>query len=711
MTPQAADQKSALLPALRDELRLIPGKADVAGEPTWRIYDPVQHRFVEVDSVTVEILSLWQSVKNSEELRHELETSKGMSVTHEAIEGLIRFAYANFLTTDQAGGTWKVLANQAHRSKKSWGSWLLHNYLFFRVPLARPQRFLTETLPLVEPFFSPWVHWTVAVLGITGLYLVSRQWDQFTNTFQYFFTFEGAIWFASALFLVKALHEMGHAYTAVRLGCQVPAMGLAFMLMTPMLYTDVTDAWRLPSRRQRMKIDFAGIAVELMIACIATFMWSFLPDGMTKSTAFLLATSSLLMSLAINLSPFMRFDGYFILADLVGIPNLQPRAFAVARWKLREMFFGIKAPCPEDMPDAKLILVMLYACATWIYRFGLYLGIAAVVYFHFFKALGIILFAVEVAVFLVGPFISEFKEWYNMRQQISRSKRWMVPAGLAVAAALSAVIPWSTRIDIPVIIEPTGFARVYSPRPASVLAIHVAEGETVAAGAPLVSLASDQLDHEIEIAGLEIARVKAQLARLTADDSDRENRVVLTHELSSRQSKLQGLRKEERELTVLAPFAGRVLELNRELSVGRTIGPKEMIALVGTDDEFVARGYVTESDLDRLQSGASGTLIPENFLRAASRVTIRNVSLKGAQSIDIPDLVSINGGRIAVQQSQQHRFVPVAAVYAVTLSVDRLQKSPDQRYRGIAQVRGEAESFAIRFWRQVAKVLIRESGA
>jgi putative peptide zinc metalloprotease protein len=711
MTAPAPESKPAPLPVLRDELRLIPGKTDAAGEIAWRIYDPLQHRYIEIDSVTVEILSLWRSVNTAEDLRQELERSKGIAVTPEAIDGLVRFAYSNYLTFEQAGGHWTQLADQARRSEKSWGSWLLHNYLFFRVPLAKPQRFLDQTLTFVEPFFSRRLHVCFGVLGLVGLYLVSRQWDQFLNTFQHFFTFEGAIWFGCALFLVKALHEMGHAYTAVRLGCQVPAIGLAFMMMTPMLYTDVTDAWRLPSRRQRMKIDSAGVAVELLIACLATFLWPFLPEGIIKSTAFVMATSSLLMSLAINLSPFMRFDGYFILSDLVGIPNLQPRAFAVARWKLREALFGTGAPCPEAMPPLRIIGLTLYACATWIYRFCLYLGIAAVVYFHFFKVLGIVLFAVEVAVFLVGPFVSEFKEWYRMRHQIARSRRWLIPAGFASVGVLAACVPWSTRIDMPVVVEPSNFARVYAPRAATISAINVTQGQAVEADTILVTLHSDELEHYIRLAETEIARVKAQLARLTADDTDRENRVVLARELASAASKLQGLRKEVAELNVKAPFTGRVLELNPELHAGRTIGPKEMIAMVGGGGGFVARGYVAEADLRRLQSATAGIFIPENIMLPNVPIAIRDIALKGASSIDIADLASTNGGSIAVQPDQQRRLVPISAVYAVTLAADGQVKAPGQRVRGVAEVHGGAESFAVRLWRQIAKVLIRESGA
>ena len=711
MTPADAEPRIVLLPPLREELKLIPGRMNANGEQDWRIYDPLQHRYIEVDSVTVAMLALWSSVKDAETLRAELEATRNIAVSMESINELIQFAHANYLTAEPVRGEWKSLAGKGGLAHQSWAKWLLHNYLYFRFPLAKPQEFLVATLPVVAPLFYRWVHLALAGLGVTGLYLVSRQWDQFVNTFQHFFTVSGAMWFALILFLVKGLHELGHAYTAVRLGCQVPAMGVAFMLMTPMLYTDVTDAWRLSSRRKRMAIDFAGVAVELMIACVATFAWSFLPEGRLKSLAFLLATSSLLMSLAINLSPFMRFDGYFILADLVGIPNLQPRAFAVARWRLRETLFAINAPCPEDMPPSKLFCLTAYAWATWWYRFILYLGIAAVVYAYFFKALGVILFAVEIAVFLVNPVVAEIREWAKMKPVILASKRSLVTACFALTALTAAVVPWSTRVDIPVIVEPYEIVRVYAPRPAQVSEIHAKRGVTVAAGTPLVSLKSDDLEHDIRVVRTEIARVNAKLVRVTADDVDRENSAVSRRELAALTAKYQGLLKEKAELVIKAPISGQLVEFNSDLHTGRTISQKEMIALIGGDRGVAARGYVAEKDLWRLEKGDAGWLVPENGLRSTLRIRLREVSLAGARQIEIADLASVNGGKIAVQPDSKRQLVPIAAHYAVTLTIDDPSVNPDVRFRGVAQIKGKAESLAAQIWREIARVLIRESSA
>ena len=640
-----------------------------------------------------------------------LQDKHDLVIAPKEIVRLTDFAHANYLTSLPPRGDWKSLARQSAKSRESFGQWLLHNYLFFKVPLFRPQRFLNATLPLVEPLFHKWFLAVSGILGLIGFYLVSRQWDQFVHTFQHFFTLEGAAIFAAALFAVKGLHELGHAYAATRLGCQVPAIGLAFMMMTPMLYTDVTDAWRLRYRRQRMMIDFAGVAVELIIACFATFLWAFLPPGMGRSLAFVLATSSLLMSLVVNLSPFMRFDGYFILSDIVGIPNLQPRAFAVARWRLREILFGLGAPCPENMSSSTLWAMVAYSWGTWIYRLGLYFGIAVVVYHYCFKLLGIGLFAVEIGFFILRPLYMEVMEWMKMAPEIAKSRRLPVSAAVFAVLALLAIVPWSTRVTIPVVIEPKELARIFPKRNARVVTVDAAQGEKVEAGKVIVTLSSDELEHDILLTNLNIQMLHARLARLTADDKDRENRVVSIVELASHTEKLRGLTKEKLELEVRSPIAGRIVELNAGLQPGRTVNAKEMIALVSGEANFVGRGYIAESEIWRLVTGASGKIIPESITRNSYSARLSEISPSGAQSVDIPDLASIYGGKIAVQPDAQHKLIPVDAQYAVMLAIDGIDSQNDVRFRGVALIDGASESFAASLWRQVMRVLIREGGA
>ena len=121
-----------------------------------------------------------------------------------------------------------------------------------RIPLLRPDRFLTATYPYVKWLYSRGVAMTIAAIGLLGLYLVARQWDVFVGTFVDMFTIAGTVWFALTLSCLKAIHEFGHAYTAKRFGLRVPTVGVALLVMVPVLYTDVNKSWKLTGRRQRV---------------------------------------------------------------------------------------------------------------------------------------------------------------------------------------------------------------------------------------------------------------------------------------------------------------------------------------------------------------------------------------------------------------------------------------------------------------------------
>jgi putative peptide zinc metalloprotease protein len=154
--------------------------------------------------------------------------------------------------------------------------------------------------------------------------------------------------------------------------------------------------------------------VELYLAMIATFLWSFTPIGIFKSILFIIATTSWISSLLINISPFLRFDGYYALSDITNSKNLQPRSFAITRWFIRKNILGIEEAKPELLSKQKEIFFIIYALGTWIYRFFLFLGIAVLVYHYAFKILGIVLFLVEIIYFVFLPIYKELKVWWSI---------------------------------------------------------------------------------------------------------------------------------------------------------------------------------------------------------------------------------------------------------------------------------------------------------
>ncbi|MEG0886260.1 MAG: peptidase M50, partial [Janthinobacterium sp.] len=240
-----------------------------------------------------------------------------------------------------------------------------------------------------------------------GLILVARQWDTFVHSFMDMLSPSGLAGFALALIVSKTLHEMGHALVATRLGVRVAHMGVAMVVLWPMLYTDTSESWRLRNHKHRLAISIAGVCTELALAGLATLAWALLDDGILRQSMLYMATTGWILSLALNASPFMRFDGYFILSDVINFPNLHERAGAIAKAFMRRKLLGLNEPDSESFRPEVLWKLRLFAYITWLYRLTVFLGIAFAVYYFFFKALGIFLLAVELWWFVAKPVWTE----------------------------------------------------------------------------------------------------------------------------------------------------------------------------------------------------------------------------------------------------------------------------------------------------------------
>jgi len=228
-----------------------------------------------------------------------------------------------------------------------------------------------------------------------------------------------------------------------------------------------------------MLIGAAGMITELAIAAICTFLWSFLPEGPLRSAAFIIATTGWVMTLAVNLNPLMRFDGYYLLSDLLGVHNLQERSFTFAKWKLRRLLFGLRDPPPEGVLPSLQTKLTIYAWSTWIYRFFLFIGIALLVYHFFFKALGLLLFAVEIMWFIVLPIMRELIVWWSMRSTALKTRRFVVTATSVCVLLGLAFIPCSGRVSFPAILQSAQYATVYAPEPGRIVDVFLKRNQRV----------------------------------------------------------------------------------------------------------------------------------------------------------------------------------------------------------------------------------------
>ena len=626
------------------------------------------------------------------------------------LDGLLRFLYTNHLMRDPPQGGYRAYIAQAETAKPHWALWLVHHYLFLKIPVVRPDRFLRATLPYVEWLFTGVMAWIVGLLGLVAMYLVSRQWAGFTATMLHFFTPRGLALYVGCVVVAKVFHELGHAYTATRYGCRVPTMGIAVVVMVPMLYSDTSDAWKLTSRRQRAAIGAAGMVVECAVAAVALFVWSFLDDGVAKSVMFILATTSLAVGLGINLNPCMRFDGYYVLSDWLGIPNLHDRAFAFGQWHLRRLLFGLDLPIPEPVSMSRRRFLIGFAWAVWAYRFLLFFGIALVVYHVFFKALGLVLFAVEIGWFILLPIGRELKAWWLLREAAREQRRIWASIGVVLALGVALFVPWSDRISLPAVVESTSHAMIYAPMPGRIVELAVTEGRQVGIGETLVMLESPVLDKEVALTRkrIEVERLRDQ--RQFADQDELAKHQVTLETLKARLAQLEGLLHQQQNLSLAAPISGVVTDRAEALHVGRWINKELPIAYVVDPAGEEVHALAPETEVGYLRLGQPATFIPEGAERPRVHAQVIEIRDADESSFTVPYLASLYGGDIAVREDARHKLTPDTSVYRITL---RLLGSPprwNQAVRGTVLVQGPRISVAQRVWERGVRILIRESG-
>ncbi|MGI9334741.1 MAG: HlyD family efflux transporter periplasmic adaptor subunit [Gammaproteobacteria bacterium] len=701
------------LPALRDDLQLLPGPTTPDGEATWTVLDPVSNRHFRIGWRAFQLLSRWDA-GTVEELLRRVRAETVCNADRTDVDALLKFLWAGSLTVKPPSGSSADYQLMARARRSSWYMWLVHHYLFFRIPLVHPDRFLRATLPLVEPAFSPVARYLVLVVGLAGLYLAGRQWGTFLGTLPWLFSLEGLAYLALALVCVKVLHELGHAYTATRYGCRVPTMGVAFLVLWPVLYTDATGSWKLTSRRQRIRIGAAGIITELALAMVATFLWAVLPDSPARSTAFFVAAVSWVTSLLVNANPCMRFDGYYVLSDWLGVDNLQERSFALGRWATRRALFGSSEPPPERFSPSRARVLIVYSWCVWIYRFFLFIAIGLLVYHLFFKLLGIVLFAVEIAWFIALPIARELSRWWQMRGSIAQTGHARVSLLILIAVVAVLVVPWHSRVTVPAVLERAQHAAIHAPRPGRIAAVHLRPGDSVHAGEVLLELHSPQLDYRMQIADKRIDLRDIQTRRSAAGTSDLTQLRTLRRSLQAEQEARRGLEQERERLVIRAPFDGVVTDVADGLHPGRWINESLALALLVAASAVEARGLVMESDVALVEPGAGARFYPEDGALPTVDLQVGRLERANLTHLDRPYLASEHTGEVPVRRDSDGRLVPERAVYRVHLApIDEATAPtylPIRTIRGTVNLSAEARSIAQRVYDRVVAVLIRETG-
>jgi putative peptide zinc metalloprotease protein len=452
--------------------------------------------------------------------------------------------------------------------------------------------------------------------------------------------------------------------------------------------------------------------IELALAATATLAWSLLPDGPLRAGAFLLATTTWIGTLAINASPFMRFDGYFLLSDWLDMPNLHDRAFALGRWWLREWLFGFGDPQPEPCTATRRRFLIAFSFLTWLYRLVVFFSIALVVYHAFFKALGVVLFGVELGWFIVRPITREVAACWERRGALRWRPRTARTAVLGALLLALVVIPWHGGVNAPAVFGPSQAQGLYTPV-AGYLSNRVKpprEGQHVAAGEVLAVLVSPDLEHKLQQAQADEVLLRWEVEQQAFDARLQERGVALRRRWESARQTVSGLTSQIAQLTLRAPFAGTVHSAEDGLAAGTWLPRGARLFDVVGPSGIQGDAFVSESSIAGITTGQQATFVaslPEMSVLHCRAIAVDRVNLA---TLEIPAMGSPYGGPIPAQlQPGTRQLIPLQATYRVRLGECEGAAVLSRQVMGTATLGNAGQSFAGRGARALLAVLEREA--
>jgi putative peptide zinc metalloprotease protein len=363
----------------------------------------------------------------------------------EDLEGFAQQLLQAGLALNDSPKAGKQLYDRKNKRKRREWMQTLTNILYIKIPIFDPERILSAMLGYLGFIFSWWFFLLSLVVMGAAILLVTVHFDTFYRKlpdYHEFFSFKTVVYLYISLAIVKVIHEFGHGLSCKRFGGEVHEMGFLLMCLSPALYCNVSDAWILPNKWHRIIISAAGIYVELIIAAIATFVWWYTPtQPFINNLALSLMVVCSVSTVVFNANPLMRFDGYYVLADWLEIPNLREKANRYLNNLFSEVCLGIEVPPEEYMATGRKVLFISYAIVSYLYRWMVTFGI--LILFHSFlkpyklEVVGNMLALAAIGSMTIWPAYNMGKNLYKRgRLPDMKRNRVMITSAVAVAILL-----------------------------------------------------------------------------------------------------------------------------------------------------------------------------------------------------------------------------------------------------------------------------------
>ena len=598
------------------------------------------------------------------------------------IQLLSQLYFANLLQYQAANDAAQLFERYKQRRQREF-KMRLRNIMFMRIPLLDPDRFLVATLPLIGKLISPIgaLLWLVTVGW--ALKLAADHYSILLEQGQSVLAPENLPLLYVGMVLVKTLHEFGHAYFCRKFGGQVHVMGIMLMIFTPVPYMDATASWGFRSRWKRLLVGGAGMIVELFVAALATFVWARTAPGTLHSLAYNIMFVASVSTVVFNINPLLRFDGYYMLSDLLDIPNLAQRAGQQLKYFGERYLFGVKTVEKPTQKPIEGVLLSLFGITSGVYRVIVFGGILLLLADRFL-IIGIIMAVVCAIAWVLVP-LSQFLKYLASSPKLDRQRFRATAVTVAIAAVLLFflnVLPFPSHFRAPGLIQARERTQVLNKTAGYVTELLARPGAPVQTGQALMRLQNPELD--IERTVLRARETELQARLLQARKEDIASLKPLMSLLAAVTNRINKLNADEADLTIRAQHPGIWVAPGVEDFIGKWIMRGMPLGLLVNPAQFEFSATVLQADVDALFArripgaeirlfGQAGAAIPIKKWKVLSggRQMLPSPALGWAAGGEVPVMMNDNEGSKAAEpffevQAEIPHDVPVALLHGRT---------------------------------------------
>ena len=690
-----------LKPRLRSHARLH--RHLYRGEIWYLLQDPASgrvHRFTPAARLVIALMDGERSVAAMWEIANR-RLGESAPTQDELIQLLGQLHAADLLQSDVLPDV-DELFDRIEREEKSRNRRSYGNPMAIRIPLWDPDRFLNRFPGAIDLIWSRWgaMLWLLAV--VPALFLIPPHWPELSHNFaDRVLAIDNLVIVYLVFPFLKAAHEMGHATAVKSGGGEVHDMGAILLVMLPVPYVEASSATVFRSKYRRAMVGAAGMAVEIFIAALAFYLWLLVEPGTLRAVLYNVMVIAGVSTLVFNGNPLLRYDAYYILTDLIEMPNLAARAGRYWSYLLERYLLGVRESEPPHATRTEKAWFVIYGGAATLYRIFVTVVIALFIAGRFFF-IGVLLALWAVAAMMVVPLVRASRHViHSPRLHRHRSRAIGAAAGLAIAVvAFLLVVPIPSHSSAEGVVWLSEQSLLRAGANSFVAEFLAAPGTVVTEGMALIKCSNPTLEADQAVARARVFEMEASYAQERA--ADRIRGQLAREKLDHERNNLATIEGKIAELTVHAKTNGTFI-VPQSLDVpGRYYRKGDMLGYVVGETSPLVRVVVPQDAIDRVRLATARIRLRlvERLDRVATGHFLREVPA-GDELLPSRALAAEGGGEIATDPRETKGAKALRRMFQFDIGIDGGASPHQFGQRVFIRFEHEGEPLSVQWYRTI----------